>query len=113
MNCSTVTIASCAGLIPGLPRTGYAAAKSPSSYQQPSSSRIRIGSDPPLRNAALATPAVSPGTSGHGRGRIDMTTPFCGREQQQDNRPPQQTIVTPTTTSTPAIHPGRHKSVTQ
>ena len=74
MNCSTVTIASRAGLIPGLPRTGYAPAKSASRYHKPSSSRIPMASDPPLRNALLATREVSAGTSGHGCGCIDMTT---------------------------------------
>ena len=97
-NCSTVTIASCAGLIPGLPRTGYAAAKSASSYHEPSSSRIRMASDPPLRNALFATRAVSSGTSGHGFGCIDTMTRFCGRIRGQGTGRPQQTIVTSTTT---------------
>ena len=79
MNCSTVTIASCAGEIPGFPRVPYAAPNASSSYQLPSSSRARIASDP-FRNAFLATLTVSAGTSGHGRGCIDMVTRFCGRE---------------------------------
>ena len=79
VNCSTVTIASCAGEIPGFPRVPYAAPNASSSYQLPSSSRARIASDP-FRNAFLATLTVSAGTSGHGRGCIDMVTRFCGRE---------------------------------
>jgi len=30
--------------------------------------------------------AVSSGTSGQGRGCIDMTTPFCGRAREEDDR---------------------------
>ena len=88
MNCSTVTIASCAGLIPGLPRTGYAPANSPSAYQAPSSSRILIGSDPCFLNALFATWAVTAGTSGHGFGCIDMTTRSCRRERQREKTRP-------------------------
>jgi hypothetical protein len=44
----------------------------------PSSSRARIASAP-FRNALLATLAVSAGTSGHGRGCMDMMTRFCSR----------------------------------
>jgi hypothetical protein len=46
-----------------------------------------MGSDPPLRNALFATRAVSSGTSGHGLGRIDMMTRFCGREREQGKTP--------------------------
>ena len=84
MNCSTVTIASCAGEIPGAPRTPYTPLNASSRHQAPSSSRARIASDP-LRNARLATLAVSAGTSGHGCGCIDMMTRFCGREQRRNN----------------------------
>jgi hypothetical protein len=48
---------------------------------------MRIASDPPLRNAARATRAVSSGTSGHGPGCIDMMTRFCGRERGQGKVP--------------------------
>jgi hypothetical protein len=86
VNCSTVTIASCAGEIPGAPRTLYAALNTSSWHQAPSSSRARIASDP-FRNARLATLAVPAGTSGHARGCIDMMTRFCGREQKQGKAP--------------------------
>jgi hypothetical protein len=82
VNCKTVTIASCAGEIPGAPRTPYAPRNASSGHHAPSSSRARIASDP-FRNARLATLAVPAGTSGHGRGCIDMMTRFCGREQEQ------------------------------
>ena len=82
MNCSTVTIASCAGEIPGAPRTPYVTPNASSEHQAPSSSRARIASDP-FRNARLAILAVLAGTSGHGCGCIDMMTRFCGREQEQ------------------------------
>src|SRR5439155_25127429 len=81
-NCKTVTIASCAGEIPGAPRTPYAAANASSWHQAPSSSRARIASDP-FRNARFATLAVLAGTAGHGCGCIDMMTRFCDREQEQ------------------------------
>ena len=84
MNCSTVTIASCAGEIPGAPRVPYSALNASSWHQAPSSSRARIASDP-FRNARLATLAVPAGTSGHGCGCIDMMTRFCDREQEQGN----------------------------
>jgi hypothetical protein len=43
-----------------------------------------MGSDPRFANAALATCAVTAGTSGHGLGCIDMTTPSRDRERQQE-----------------------------
>ncbi len=94
--------------IPGRPRTPYTAPKSASSYQQPSSSRTRIASVP-FRNAARATRAVPAGTSGHGPGRIDITTRFRGREQGQETATP--TAARSSTTpalpprSSPACHP--------
>jgi hypothetical protein len=65
VNCSTVTIASCAGEIPGAPRVPYSARNASSWHQAPSSSRARIASDP-FRNARFAIFAVPAGTSGHG-----------------------------------------------
>jgi len=47
-------------------------------YTSPSSSRIRIARFP-CRDDERAILAVSSGTSGQGRGCIDMTTPFCGQ----------------------------------
>jgi len=82
VNCSTVTIASCAGEIPGAPRVPYSARNASSWHQAPSSSRARIASDP-FRNARFAILAVLAGTCGHGCGCIDMMTRFCGREQEQ------------------------------
>jgi hypothetical protein len=97
VNCNTVTIASCAGEIPGAPRAPYAPANAPSSHQAPSSSRARIASDP-FRNAALATRAVSAGTSGHGRGCIDITHPILQPERGKD-KPGRQKIINPFTTT--------------
>jgi len=82
VNCSTVTIASCAGEIPGAPRVPYVTLNASSEHQAPSSSRARIASDP-FRNARFATLAVLAGTAGHGCGCIDMMTRFCDREQEQ------------------------------
>ena len=98
MNCSTVTIASCAGEIPGAPRVPYSAPNASSWYQAPSSSRARIASDP-FRNARLATLAVPAGTSGHGCGCIDMMTRFCGREQEQGKAPAAMRTMTPIVTT--------------
>ena len=86
VNCKTVTTASCAGDSPGLPRVPYAALKSPSWHQAPSSSRTRIASDPP-GNAARATCAVRSGTAGHCPGLTDMMTPSCSRERQRGKEP--------------------------
>lgn len=94
MNCSTVIIASCAGEIPGAPRTPYAAANASSWHQAPSSSRARIASDP-FRNARFATLAVSAGTSGHGLGCTHMMTRFCGREQGTRKTPATTRTITP------------------
>jgi hypothetical protein len=77
VNCSTVTIASCAGDIPGAPPHPIRHREIRIRYQAPSSSRARIARLP-FRNAFLATRAVAAGTSGHGFGCIDMTTRFCG-----------------------------------
>ena len=105
MNCSTVTIASCAGEIPGAPRVPYVARNASSWHQAPSSSRARIASDP-FRNARFATLAVLAGTSGHGCGCIDMMTRFCGREQEQGKAPAAtRTIANITTT---VQEPARH-----
>jgi hypothetical protein len=82
VNCSTVTIASCAGEIPGAPRVPYVPPNASSWHQAPSSSRARIASDP-FRNARFAIFAVLAGTAGHGCGCIDMMTRFCDREQEQ------------------------------
>ena len=88
VNCKTVTIASCAGEIPGAPRVPYVARNASSWHQAPSSSRARIASDP-FRNARFATLAVLAGTSGHGCGCIDMMTPILrpGTGTGKDNRP--------------------------
>ena len=105
MNCSTVIIASCAGEIPGAPRVPYVTLNASSWYQAPSSSRARIASDP-FRNARLATLAVPAGTSGHGRGCIDMMTRFCGREQEQGKAPAATRTIANITTAVqePAWH---------
>ena len=52
-----------------------------------------MASDPPLPNAAFATRAVAAGTSGHGCGCNDMTTPSRGRERRQEISRPRQTIM--------------------
>jgi len=105
VNCSTVIMASCAGEIPGAPRTPYAPLNDSSWHHAPSPSRARIASDP-FRNARLATLAVPAGTSGHGRGCIDMMTRFCGREQEQGKAPAAtRTIANITTT---VQEPARH-----
>ena len=96
MNCRTVTIASCAGEIPGAPRVPYVALNASSWHQAPSSSRARIASDP-FRNARFATLAVLAGTAGHGCGCIDMMTRFCDREQEQGKRPAATRTITPIT----------------
>jgi hypothetical protein len=96
VNCSTVTIASCAGEIPGAPRVPYSAPNASSAHQAPSSSRARIASDP-FRNARLAILAVLAGTSGHGCGCIDMMTRFCGREQEHGKAPAAPRTMTPIT----------------
>jgi hypothetical protein len=94
VNCNTVTTASCAGLIPGAPRTPYTQAKSSSAHQAPSSSRTRIAKLP-LRNAFFTTRAVSAGTPGHGFGCIDMTNPILRptRQQGRHNTTAAQTIM--------------------
>ncbi len=94
------------GEIPGRPRTPYTAPKSASSYQQPSSSRTRIASVP-FRNAARATRAVPAGTSGHGPGRIDITTRFRGREQGQETATP----TAARSSTTPALPPPKQPGV--
>ena len=105
MNCSTVIMASCAGEIPGAPRTPYITLNASSEHQAPSSSRARIASDP-FRNARFAIFAVPAGTSGHGCGCIDMMTRFCGREQEQGKAPAAtRTIANITTT---VQEPARH-----
>jgi hypothetical protein len=91
VNCNTVTMASCPGEIPDLPRTPKADASSASPYSSPSSSRIRIASVP-FGNAALAILAVSSGTCGNRRGRIDTTHPrfTAGNKEKrpQKDHPP-------------------------
>ncbi len=64
-------------------RTPNAAANRASAFTSPSSSRIRIARFP-CRDDERAIFAVSSGTSGQGRGCIDMTTSFCGQAKGQD-----------------------------
>ena len=77
MNCSTVTIASCAGLSPGLPRP-RTRRRNPHPHTP-----AQLIADPdgqaPLTGRRLRHPGGSSGTSGHGRGCIDMMTRFCGQ----------------------------------
>src|SRR6266566_4611682 len=71
-NCSTLTVASCAGEIPGRPSRGYHPAKSSSAHRPSSRSRTHIAVVP-AGLLARATRAVSSGTSTPRRGRIDIT----------------------------------------
>jgi hypothetical protein len=76
-DCSTLAIVSWPRGDPRPARTPNAATNRPSASTSPSSSdRHR---QIPLRDDDRATSGVSSGTSGHGRGCIDMTTPSCGR----------------------------------
>jgi hypothetical protein len=70
-NCSTLTVASWAGEIPGRPSQGYQLAKASSAYRPPSRSRNHIAVVP-AGLLARATRAVSSGTSTPRRGRIDI-----------------------------------------
>ncbi len=69
-NCSTQTVASCAGERPGRPSRGYQSAKSSSHHSPSSRSRTHIAAVPPGL-LARATCAVRDGTCSPERGRRD------------------------------------------
>jgi hypothetical protein len=86
--CSTVTSASRDWDQPGRPRTPNAGAKSSSCSHSPSRSRTVTASggsvfrDPYIDRIAAATTGSG---SGHGAGYIDMTRPFCSRDEGDNN----------------------------
>jgi hypothetical protein len=104
VNCSTVTIVSCVGEIPGAPRTGYAAPNCSSAHHPPSSSRTRIGRAPfgerLPRNPGGLGRHLRPGPGLHRHG----TTP-CGRERGKTTA--HQSSATPGSTAGSICRQGR------